>query len=143
MIGFKNNNPGNIRYNPKIRGVIGRSANGFAIFANRWSGLAAMRRLLSGYISKGFNTISKIINRYAPAADNNKPDIYISFVSQKAGIRPDDKLTPADLEKIIPAMVQMEHGKKLSPGDLWLSKNLDKIPFVGAALFLLLFKKFH
>jgi len=143
MIGFKNNNPGNIRYNPKIRGVIGRSVNGFAIFANRWSGLAAMRRLLTGYIQRGFNTISKIINRYAPAADKNKPDIYISFVSQKSGIKPDTILKPADLEKIIPAMVQMETGKKLSPGDLWLSKNLDKIPFVGAALFLLLFKKLH
>jgi hypothetical protein len=64
-------------------------------------------------------------------------------VSQKAGIRPDDKLTLADLEKIIPAMVQMETGKKLMPGDMWLSKNLDKLPFFGAALFLLLFKKFH
>lgn len=143
MIGFKNNNPGNIRYNPKIRGVIGRSPNGFAIFSNRWAGLAAMRRLLTGYIGKGFNTISKIINRYAPAADKNRPDIYISFVSQKAGIRPDDILKPADLEKIIPAMVEMEHGKKLNPGDMWLSQHLDKIPFVGAALFLLLFKKLH
>ena len=143
MIGFKNNNPGNIRYNPKLKGVIGRSSNGFAIFANRWAGLAAMRRLLTGYISKGFNTISKIINRYAPAADNNKPDLYISFVAQKAGIKPDAKLIPADLEKIIPAMVQMEHGKKLAPGDLWISKNLDKIPLLGAAVFLLLFKKLH
>ncbi len=143
MISFKNNNPGNIRYNNKIRGVIGRSVNGFAIFANRWSGLAAMRRLLNGYIGKGFNTLTKIINRYAPAADSNKPDIYISFVSKKTGINPEQKLTPADLEKIIPAMVQMETGKKLMPGDMWLSKNLDKIPFVGAALFLLLFKRLH
>lgn len=143
MISFKNNNPGNIRYNPKLRGVIGKSANGFAIFSNKWSGLAAMRRLLTNYIAKGFNTISKIINRYAPAADNNRPDEYIAFVVGKTGIGRDTVLKPEDLEKIIPAMVRMETGKNLAPGDLFISKHLDKIPFVGAALFLLLFKKLH
>lgn len=143
MIGFKNNNPGNIRYNPKIQGVIGRSSKGFAIFSNRWSGLNAMRRLLINYLNRGFNTISKIINRWAPAADNNKPDLYISFVSQKSGIKPDTKLKPEDLEKIIPAMVRMEHGKDLNPGDLLISKHYDKIPFIGAALILLLYKKIH
>jgi len=140
MIGFKNNNPGNIRYNPKIRGVIGRSPNGFSIFANRWSGLAAMRRLLTNYIARGFNTIAKIINRYAPASDNNQPIKYIAFVSQKTGINPDRILKPEDLEKIIPAMVKMETGKDLAPGDLFLSKHLDKIPFIGAAIFLLIAK---
>jgi hypothetical protein len=143
MIGFKNNNPGNIRYNPKIRGVIGRSKNGFAIFANRWSGLAAMRRLLLNYLRKGNNTITKIINRYAPASDGNQPLKYIGFIVNKTGILPNDLLKPEDLEKIIPAMVQMEHGKKLTPGDMFLSKHLDKIPFVGAALVLLLFRKLH
>lgn len=140
MIGFKNNNPGNIRYNPRIRGVIGRSKDGFSIFANRWSGLAAMRRLLTNYISKGFNTIAKIINRYAPAADNNQPIKYIGFVSGKTGIKPDQILKPEDLEKIIPVMVKMETGKDLAPGDLFLSRHLDKIPFIGAALFLLIAK---
>lgn len=140
MIGFKNNNPGNIRYNPKIRGVIGRSSDGFSIFANRYSGLAAMRRLLTNYIAKGYNTISKIINRYAPAADRNQPVKYIAFVSSKTGFNPDQILKPADLEKIIPVMVKMETGKDLAPGDLFLSKHLDKIPFIGAALFLLIAK---
>ena len=140
MIGFKNNNPGNIRYNPKIRGVIGRSKDGFSIFANRYSGLAAMRRLLINYIDRGYNTISKIINRYAPAADNNQPIKYIGFVSGKTGISPDRRLVAADLERIIPVMVKMETGKDLAPGDMFISKHLDKIPFIGAALFLLISK---
>lgn len=138
---FRNNNPGNIRYNPKIRGVIGRSPDGFSMFANKWSGLAAMRRLLINYIDRGFNTIDKIINRYAPAADQNKPATYIKFVVQKSGIAADRKLVPEDLEKIIPAMVKMETGKDLSPGDLFISKHLDKIPLIGAAVFLLFANK--
>ena len=137
---FRNNNPGNIRYNPKIRGVIGRSPDGFSMFANKWSGLAAMRRLLTGYIERGYNDISKIINRYAPAADQNKPAQYIQFVVNRSGIPADRRLIPADLEKIIPAMVKMETGKELAPGDLFISRHLDKIPFLGAALFLVFAK---
>jgi len=138
---FRNNNPGNIRYNPKIRGVIGRSTDGFSMFANKWSGLAAMRRLLINYIDRGFNTIDKIINRYAPAADSNKPAQYIAFVVKRTGIPADKRLVPADLEKIIPAMVKMETGKELAPGDLFISKHLDKIPLIGAAMFLVIANK--
>jgi hypothetical protein len=138
---FRNNNPGNIRYNPKIRGVIGRSTDGFSMFANKWSGLAAMRRLLINYIDRGFNTIDKIINRYAPATDNNKPAQYIDFVVKKSGIAADRKLVPADLEKIIPVMVKMETGKDLAPGDLFISRHLDKIPLLGATVFLLFANK--
>ena len=99
-----------------------------------------MRRLLTNYIARGYNTISKIINRYAPAADRNQPVKYISFITQKTGINPDRILKPEDLEKIIPAMVKMETGKDLAPGDLFFSKHLDKIPFIGAAIFLLIAK---
>ena len=52
---FKNNNPGNIRWNPKFKGVIGKSANGFAIFSSKYAGLAAMENLLKNYIKKGLS----------------------------------------------------------------------------------------
>jgi hypothetical protein len=139
---FRNNNPGNIRYNPKIRGVIGRSPDGFSMFANKWSGLAAMRRLLVNYIDRGYNTLTKIINRYAPAADQNKPAIYIKFVSQKSKLDPNQVLKAEDVEKILAPMVKMETGKDLAPGDLFISKHLDKIPLLGAALFLVIANKF-
>lgn len=140
-MGFRNNNPGNMRYNPAFRGVIGKDSRGFAIFKTHYHGLRAMRILLQNYIKKGFNTIDRIVNRYAPASDNNRPDLYTSFVSMKSGILANQKLTFADLEKIIPAMVEMETGKKLSTWDLSVSRHIEKLGawIPGLALSAILF----
>jgi len=136
---FKNNNPGNIRFYSRMKNVIGRSENGFAIFSNKYYGIQAMRNLLQGYIRKGYNTLEKILNRYAPPVEN-KTSSYIEFVSRRTGIPKNRIITPDELEKIIPAMVKMETGKELGTLDLFLSRHIDKMPLVilGA---LLLIKK--
>jgi hypothetical protein len=138
---FRNNNPGNMRYNPAFKGVTGKDSRGFAIFKTHYHGLRAMRILLQNYVKKGFNTIDKIINRYAPAADQNKPDIYAAFVSQKTGIARDTILKADQVEKLIPAMVQMETGKTVSAWDLSMARNLETLgTFIpGLALGLILF----
>ena len=138
---FRNNNPGNIRWNPRIKGVVGKDARGFAIFSSKFAGLAAMKSLLTGYIKKGYNTIEKILNRYAPSSDNNDTEKYIQFVAQKSKINRTDILTPDQVESLIPAMVKMETGKDLGKLDLFLARNWDKMPLVIIAG-LLLFKKF-
>ena len=133
---FKNNNPGNIRWNPKIKGVVGKSANGFAIFSSKYAGLAAMENLLKGYIKKGFNTIEKILNRYAPPSDNNNTEKYIQFVSQRSGIARNAIVKADQVADLIPAMVKIETGKDLGKLDLFLSRNWEKMPLlILAALF--------
>jgi hypothetical protein len=140
LTSFRNNNPGNIRWNPRIKGVVGKDARGFAIFSSRYAGLAAMKSLLSGYVKKGFNTIEKILNRYAPPTDNNDTEKYIQFVAQKSKLNRSAVLTSDQVEQLIPAMVKMETGKDLGKLDLFLARNWDKMPLVVIAS-LLLFKK--
>ena len=139
---FRNNNPGNIRWNPKIKGIIGKDSRGFAIFASKYAGLAAMKSLLSGYIKKGYNTLEKILNRYAPPSDNNDTEKYIQFVAQKSKLNRSSLLTPDQVELFIPAMVKMETGKDLGKLDLFLSRNWEKMPLVIIASLLLIKKMF-
>lgn len=88
-LGQRNNNPGNIRYNPnnRWRGLTGKDKRGFCIFSDINYGYRAMVILLKRYISFGFDTPFRIINRYAPS-NENKTDAYISFVCERSGILP-------------------------------------------------------
>lgn len=133
---WRNNNPGNIRYNPKFKGVIGKDARGFSIFKNHLYGIRAMRVLIQNYIRKrGINTIAGIVNRYAPAADNNKPLLYAKYVSQQTGIPMNQRILLSQVDMIIPAMVRMETGKSLAPNDIKDSYNPEgKMTWIPPAL---------
>ena len=97
--GFKNNNPGNIRLNPYIQweGQIDGNDPSFVKFKTMAFGIRALMKLLINYQKRGYNTISKIINRYAPPTENNTSN-YIQIISQKMGISKDSIL---DLEKVV------------------------------------------
>lgn len=113
--GVRNNNPGNIesnRFTEQYGGYIGSDGR-FAIFKSPEDGVRAMDRLLNVYDSKyGLNTISGIINRWAPAGEN-QPNKYANFVSEQSGIDRNKVLDPNDKEeraKIIRAMIIQENG---------------------------------
>jgi len=142
LTSFRNNNPGNIRWNPRIKGVVGKDARGFAIFSSKFAGLAAMKSLLAGYVKKGYNTIEKILNRYAPPTDNNNTEAYIQFVAQKSKFNRSAILNTDQVEQLIPAMVKMETGKDLGKLDLFLSRNWEKLPLIVVASLLLIKKLF-
>jgi len=56
-------------------------------------GIKAIDDNLKAYGSKhGINTIRGVISRWAPPSDNNDTEAYIRNVSQKTGIKPDDKI---------------------------------------------------
>jgi len=115
---FRHNNPGNIRYNPNLPGVVAKSPGGFSIFKNYYYGLHAMKRLLiNAYLNKGFNTVKKIIYKYAPPSENNT-ELYISQVTQWSGLSRDQVLTEDDLKKLIPAMIRKETSQQINPGDI-------------------------
>jgi len=113
--GMRNNNPGNIRKSSSAwQGKIPNGTdNAFEQFQTFAYGTRAMIKLLSNYIGDGYNTLTKIINRYAPASDGNVPSNYIFSVSAQSGLVPTQILT-ADketLRKLVIPMADVENGR--------------------------------
>jgi hypothetical protein len=114
--GMRNNNPGNIesnRFTQQYGGYIGSDGR-FAIFQSPEDGIRAMDRLLGVYNKKyGLNTVSGIVNRWAPP-NENQTSRYVDFVSKETGFAPDQKIDFNSKEqraKLIKAMIYQENGK--------------------------------
>jgi hypothetical protein len=115
--GERNNNPGNIDFNPRNNwkgqvGIEDAPASGkarFAKFDSPENGIRALAVLLINYQRKGFNTINKIVSRYAPSHEN-KTDKYAENVSRWTGIPEDKVLQPDDLFPLVTAMIRQECG---------------------------------
>lgn len=129
--GMRNNNPGNIEYGKFAisKGAIGTDGR-FAIFPDMKSGEAAMADLLkNSYKDKGHDTISKILNRYAPGSENNTGG-YINSVAKATGIDPNKKLTDEELKSVQAAMMNVESGYKKQPVGLG-NGALSPLPPMG------------
>lgn len=116
-------NPGALKDGPftrKQRGYTGASG-GFATFATPQDGIAAQENLLRGsYINKGFNTIDKIINRYAPqGSENSAASVanYKKYVAQKAGVDINAPISAAQIPAVARAMREFETGNKSGGGN--------------------------
>lgn len=112
--GYRNNNPGNIRLTFDAKGnktfwqgEIEGEDKSFKKFKSMAYGYRAMFVLLNTYMKNGFNTLVKIINRYAPAEDNNHPLSYINTVSNRSGVKPDEVLKQTDIEKLLKVVAGM------------------------------------
>jgi len=130
---LKNNNPGNIRLIKQSGGGYGAafvgevrpgdiapgSNYGFRKFDTLVNGFRAMFVLLKhSYIDNGYNTIAKILPRYAPSADANNPNEYINSVEEMTGIDRNQVLSSYnDLLPIVKAMAKIETGAKVNAGD--------------------------
>lgn len=109
-LSVRNNNPGNIK-----------GADGFRSFASPEEGMQAMRsdlmakvsgnsKAMAGKFGKDYKpTLRNVISTWAPPSENDTEG-YVKFVADKAGLDPDAVLTAGDVDKIIPAMTQMEGG---------------------------------
>ena len=111
--GIKNNNPGNIRFNPKNnwKGQIGKDDRGFVIFNNPQNGIRAMAKVLNSYRKKGFTTISSIISRWAPPHEN-KTQNYINFVANALHTSPNHVINDSDYSHLIKAIIKVENGQQ-------------------------------
>ncbi len=117
--GYKNKNPGNIRLTPGSlwKGEVKGTDKSFKTFSSMGYGYRAIFVTLNSYFKKGFNTISKIISRYAPSSEN-ATEAYIATVERRSGIHRDTVLDFADtanIKKIIAAISYVENGVQADP----------------------------
>ena len=113
--GLRNNNPLNIRHGKSL--WVGmrekQTDKSFVQFTERVYGYRAAFVLLRNYITKGRDTIGKIIAKWAPSSDGNNTQAYIDFVSRTTGIHPSHALrweNKDDLVEVVRSMAQMESG---------------------------------
>ena len=111
-------NPGALKDGPFARsqpGYVGASG-GFATFKTPEDGIRAQENLLrTAYLGRGFNTIDKIINRYAPQGPENSAASvanYKKYVAQRAGVDINAPLTPQQVPAVAAAMREFETGKR-------------------------------
>lgn len=122
-IGWKQNNLGNLRGEGiNWRGKTGFE-NGFSVFATKAHGVRAIFADLNAKIKKGVNTISKIMEMYAPRSENNT-EKYIQFVAQKTGIARGAVLNFSMLDKIVRAIILYEIGYNIGLDELLQAKNM-------------------
>lgn len=115
--GFRNNNFGNIVDGPFARslpGYIGADGR-FARFETPDAGVSAMSRLLDSYTSRGFDTVDKIVNRWAPPSENDTGAL-VSAMAGRMGVDPGARLDlsdPSVKAQLINGIVAQENGRTL------------------------------
>ena len=112
--GLRNNNPLNIRHSEDIfQGEINGNDKSFKTFSSLPYGYRAAFVTLATYLSRGWNTIDKIISVWAPPSENDT-ESYISKVEKWSGVPRNKKLTAADGPEyilIVAAMSFVENGQ--------------------------------
>lgn len=115
--GLRNNNPGNIRIsNTNWQGKVPVALNtdgSFEQFVSYPYGIRALIKLLNTYYNKyQLQSVSAIINRFAPSNENNTKG-YINEVAQKMKVTPEQKipLSYFNIKVLVFAIDFIENGK--------------------------------
>jgi hypothetical protein len=112
--GLRNNNPLNIRHNSdNFQGEIKGTDKSFKTFSCMPYGYRAAFVILHTYLVRGYNTIEKIVTRWAPPTENDTQH-YIAVVERMTGIPRNRELTTIHGEEVIlivAMMSFMENGK--------------------------------
>ena len=112
--GLRNNNPLNIRHNADVfQGETKGNDKSFKTFSTMPYGYRAAFVTLATYLSRGWNTIERIIARWAPPIENDT-EKYIVNVEKWSGVPRSKELSAADGANyilIVAAMSFMENGK--------------------------------
>jgi hypothetical protein len=97
----RNNNPGAMMPGGKL-----------ATYPDMQTGLTALDNNLQSYGKQGINTISGVISKWAPPSENDTK-AYIADVSQRLGIKPDQKIdltNPLQRQALSTAIALHENG---------------------------------
>lgn len=114
--GIRNNNPGNLEYS-KTNPWVGQTGDDgrFAKFETPEHGIRALGRNLMSYQRQGIDTVSGIINRWAPPTDKNDTMSYIKAVCEQLGVSADEPLdasNPDTLKALCAAIIHHENGSQ-------------------------------
>ncbi|HBB3567704.1 TPA: hypothetical protein KAD74_002995, partial [Escherichia coli] len=114
--GIRNNNPGNLEYS-KTNPWVGQTGDDgrFAKFETPEHGIRALGRNLMSYQRQGIDTVSEIINRWAPPTDKNDTVSYIKAVCEQLGVSADEPLdasNPDTLKALCAAIIHHENGSQ-------------------------------
>ena len=145
--GLRNNNPGNIRISKtKYLGEVQPSQDSaFKQFQSIDYGYRAMFVLLEHYCkARGLKTIRQIINRYAPASENNT-DAYIQQVVCICFRSADEEIditNKVEMVLIVSARSRVENGRVANGDDLVGVFELRTIS-LGILLTPLLFEEYQ
>ncbi|MDR1761093.1 MAG: structural protein P5 [Bacteroidales bacterium] len=111
--GHRNNNPLNIRHSKDVfQGETKGADKSFKTFSTMPYGYRAAFVTLGTYLSRGWNTIEKIISHWAPPTENDT-QAYIATVVKYSGVAADEVLTATCGGKyilIVSAMSFVENG---------------------------------
>lgn len=119
-LGYKQNNPGNIRRNDNQNwdGEV-QSTNGFEAFSSMTYGYRALAKLIYNQITiNHLKNIRELITVLSPPAENNTAN-YIQFVAASAGISSEKELSQRDfvsafgepvIKRIVRAISEKEIG---------------------------------
>ncbi|WP_438307234.1 structural protein P5 [Pseudomonas guariconensis] len=125
--GIRNNNPGNIDFNPRNNWVgqlgleLGASNPRFARFDSPENGIRALGKLLIAYRGKdgmpgvggkGIDTVLETINRWAPSNENDTKG-YAVAVAKRLGVRTTDPINikdPTTLRVFVESIIIHENG---------------------------------
>lgn len=113
--GLRNNNPGNIEAGSNSWDGQAGSDGRFAKFVTPEHGIRALGKNLLSYHRQGYDTVSEIVNRWAPASDGNNTEAYIAALCKKLNVTPNDQLNMSDintLRQLCAGIIQHENGKQ-------------------------------
>lgn len=126
--GVRNNNPGNIDYNPRNKwdGQLGLETGvakpRFARFSHAKYGIRALAKLILNYRNKagvegvgkpGIDTPYEFINRWAPSTENNTM-AYAQAIAKRLGVgvrETIDVAHPLTLKQIVVGIIVHENGR--------------------------------
>lgn len=126
------NNVCNIRYS-KYNNWIGQTGSykGFCVFGDRVYSIRACYVLLVNYVKQGYDTVGKIITRFAPPSENDT-ETYIKYVLKNVPIGRHESIylkegyISFELIRIIRAMAKMETNTELSLDDIWEGIQIEE-----------------
>lgn len=132
----RNNNPGNLNYAGQTGAVLEDGSNArFAKFGSTAEGVSALAKQLQRYGERGLDTVSKIINKYAPSSENDTK-AYVEVLSKRLGVSGDQKLDLNDsstLTGLIKGISRHESGSDyLSDSDLMTGLSMAGVKGGGA-----------
>lgn len=120
--GIRNNNPLNIRHNGDrfLGEVVPGCDRAFKTFCSMAYGYRAAFVILGSYLSRGLNTVEKIIRAWAPPKENST-ESYIAHVVQRSGVGRKKVLTAesgGEYRRIVAAMSHCENGVPANMADV-------------------------